>query len=94
MRAQLIIMVLVAVVLILVTVQNPNPVSLQFLSWETRQVPQIVIILVSLLSGIIISTFLGLIKQSRLKERIRRLEEEIEELKQPPVVPSDEESED
>lgn len=80
MRIQLIVMLLVALVLILVTVQNPNPVSLQFLNWQSRGTPQIVIILVSLLVGAVLSTVLGLAKQSKLKEEIRRLEGEMEQL--------------
>ena len=94
MHRQLIIILLVALVLILVTVQNPNPVSVQFLSWEAQQVPVIIIILISLLVGVIGSSILGLIKQSKLKEKIRRLEREIEELKHPPVVSQDEDLED
>ena len=90
MHRQLIIILLVALVLVLVTVQNPNPVSVQFLSWEAQQVPVIIIILISLLVGVIISSVLGLIKQSKLKEKIRRLQREIEELKYPPVVSPDE----
>ncbi len=79
MRIQLIVMLLVAVVLVLMTIQNPNPVSLQFLSWETRGTPQIVVILVSLLAGGILATVMGMAKQSRLKETIRHLEEELED---------------
>jgi uncharacterized integral membrane protein len=94
MQRQLILMLLVALGLILLTVQNPNPVTLQFLSWEAQQVPLIVIILISLLAGIIVSTVLGLIKQSKLKETLRRLQTEIEELKHPPVVSQDERPED
>jgi len=93
MHRQLIIILLVALVLILMTVQNPNPVSVQFLSWEAQQVPVIIIILISLLAGVIISTVLGLIKQSKLKDKVRRLQREIEELKYPPVVSSDEDEE-
>ncbi len=93
MQRQLVIILLVALVLILLTVQNPNPVPLQFLSWETQQVPLIIVILISLLVGIIISSVLGLVKQSKLKERIRRLEREMEELKEPPVVSHDEDEE-
>jgi uncharacterized integral membrane protein len=93
MHRQLIIILLVALVLVLMTVQNPNPVSVQFLSWEAQQVPLIIIILISLLVGIIISTVLGLIKQSKLKDKIRRLQREIEELKYPPVVSPDEDEE-
>ena len=80
MRTQLIVIMLVAVVLILMTIQNPNPVSLQFLSWETRGIPQIVVILVSVMAGMVLSTVLGLTRQVKLKERIRRLEQDIEDL--------------
>jgi uncharacterized integral membrane protein len=75
------------------TVQNPNPVSVQFLSWQAEQVPVIIVILISLLVGVIISTFLGLMKQSKLKDKIRRLEQEIEDLQFPPVLPPDEDKE-
>ena len=93
MHRQLIIILLVALVLILMTVQNPNPVSVQFLSWEAQQVPLIIIILNSLLVGIIISSVLSLVKQSKLKDKIRRLQREIEELKYPPVVSPEEDEE-
>ncbi|MHC4396161.1 MAG: LapA family protein [Planctomycetota bacterium] len=93
MQRQLVVILLVALVLVLLTVQNPNPVPLQFLSWEAPQVPLIVVILISLLVGVIISSILSLIKQSRLKEKIRRLQREIEELKYPPVVSPDQEEE-
>ncbi|MFQ5772671.1 MAG: LapA family protein [bacterium] len=93
MPRQLIIILLVALVLVLMTVQNPNPVSVQFLSWEAQQVPVIIIILISLLAGVIISSILGLIKQSKLKDKIRRQQREIEDLKYPPVVSPDEDEE-
>ena len=93
MPRQLIIILLVALVLVLMTVQNPNPVSVQFLSWEAQQVPVIIIILISLLAGVIISSVLGLIKQSKLKDKIRRLQREIEDLKYPPVVSPEEDEE-
>ncbi len=91
MRIQLIIMLLVALILILMTVQNPNPVSLRFLSWQARQIPLIVIILISLMVGIIISSVIGLIKQSKLKERIRNLQREVEDLKLSPSASSHDE---
>lgn len=90
MPRQLIIILLVALVLILMTVQNPNPVSIQFLSWQSQQVPVIIVILISLLVGVIISAALGLVKQSKFKDKIRRLEQEIEDLKYPPVMSQDE----
>lgn len=90
MQSQLIIVLLVALALILVTVQNPNPVALQFLSWEAQQVPLIIVILISLLVGMVISTVLSLIKQSKLKEQIRRLQSQLDQLQSPPVAAHEE----
>ena len=90
MQFQLIVMLLVALVLILVTLQNPNPVTLQFLSWDAEGVPLIVIILISLMAGVIISSILGLLKQTKLKDKIRSLQREIDELKYPPLAVEDE----
>ena len=89
MSRHLIITLLVALALVVLTVQNPNPVSVQFLSWEAQQVPVIVIVLISLSSGVIISSVLGLIKQSKLKNKIRQQQRIIEDLKQPPPVSPD-----
>ena len=82
MRAQLIIMLIIALVLILVTAQNPNQVPLQFLSWKARQVPLVVIILVSLLVGMITAGVIGLVNQAKLKERVRGLERELDEARE------------
>ena len=90
MKFQLIVILLVALVLILVTVQNPNPVTLQFLSWDAEGIPLIVVILISLMAGIIISSILSLIKQAKLKDKIRSLQREIEDLKHPPLASEEE----
>jgi uncharacterized integral membrane protein len=89
MQFQLIVILLVALVLILVTVQNPNPVTLQFLSWDAEGVPLIIVILISLMAGIIMSSILSLVKQAKLKDKIRSLQREIEELKYPSLEPDD-----
>ena len=90
MQFQLIVILLVAMVLILVTVQNPNPVTLQFLSFDAEGIPLIVVILISLMAGIIMSSILSLLKQAKLKDKIRSLQREIEELKSPSLVTEEE----
>ncbi len=90
MQFQLIVILLVALVLILLTVQNPNPVTLQFLSWDAESVPLIVIILISLMAGIIMSSILSLLKQAKLKDKIRSLQRDLEDLKSPPLVSEEE----
>jgi len=90
MQFQLIVILLVALVLILLTVQNPNPVTLQFLSWDAESVPLIVVILISLMAGIIMSSILSLVKQAKLKEKIRSLQRDLEDMKSPPLVSEEE----
>jgi len=90
MQFQLIVILLVALVLILLTVQNPNPVTLQFLSWDAESVPLIVVILISLMAGIIMSSILSLLKQAKLKDKIRSLQRDLEDLKSPPLVSEEE----
>jgi uncharacterized integral membrane protein len=86
-QVQLILILLVALALIMVTVQNPNPVSLQFLSWQAHQIPLIIIMLISLLGGVVIASLLSVRKQSRLKGRIRQLEDQLDELRKSPPGP-------
>jgi uncharacterized integral membrane protein len=94
MQFQLIVILLVALVLILLTVQNPNPVTLQFLSWDAESVPLIVVILISLMAGIIMSSILSLLKQAKLKGKIRSLQREIDELKYPSLASENRSEED
>ncbi len=94
MQIQLIVTLLIALVLIVLTIQNPNPVPLQFMSWSSGQgVPLIIVILVSLLAGVIASALLGLKKQLKSRDAIRRLQREVDELRQPPVTAEDDELE-
>jgi len=86
MQFQLIVILLVALVLILVTVQNPNPVTLQFLSWDAEGIPLIVIILISLMAGIIMSSILSLLKQAKLKDKIRSLQKKIDQMEYPSLA--------
>ena len=94
MQFQLIVILLVALVLILLTVQNPNPVTLQFLSWDADNIPLIVIILISLMAGIIMSSILSLLKQAKLKGKIRSLQREIDELRYPSLASENRSEED
>jgi len=59
---------------------------LQFLSWAAEGIPVIVVILISLMAGIIMSSILSLLKQAKMKDKIRSLQREIEELKYPSLA--------
>lgn len=82
MKLQFIIILLATMALILLGVQNPNPIQLQFLSWQTGQVSQSKIIIISVITGIIISTFFSISEHLKLKSEIQRLEKKLNKLKQ------------
>ena len=95
MQVQLIVTMLIALVLIVLTIQNPNPVPLQFMSWSSNQgIPLIVLMLVSALVGVIASAVLGLKKQLQQRDKIRDLQREVDELRQPPLMADDDMLED
>ncbi len=90
MQLQLIFIIIMALLLTVFTFQNPYPVQMKFMGWQSSQIPVIIIVLISFLIGVIISTILGLRRSGKLKKEIRRLKIEVDELKIPPIG-SDEE---
>ncbi|MBF0499277.1 MAG: LapA family protein [Candidatus Riflebacteria bacterium] len=83
MHPQLIISLLGSVILILLTLQNPNPVQVRLLGWESEPIPLIVIVIISFLGGIIVASILSLRRQRRMRLKISQLENELEDSKKP-----------
>jgi len=90
MQLQLIFIIIMALLLTVFTFQNPYPVQMKFMGWQSSQIPVIIIVLISFLIGVIISTILGLRRSGKLKKEIRRLKIEVDELKIPPIGPDEE----
>jgi uncharacterized integral membrane protein len=74
-----------SLLLVVFTFQNPYPVQMKFMGWQTGQVPVIIIVLISILTGLIISLVLGFKQISDLKKTVRRQKREIEELRMLPI---------
>jgi len=85
MQLQLIFIVIMSLLLVVFTFQNPYPVQMKFMGWQTGQVPVIIIVLISILTGLIISLVLGFKQISDLKKTVRRQKREIEELRMLPI---------
>lgn len=91
MQWQLVVSLIGALVLIVFTFQNPSPVQMRFMGWESGHIPLPITIMLSVLAGTVGSLLLGMKRTKELKNRIRRLETELDELKRPPISPDDEE---
>ena len=68
MQLQLVFILVMALLLVIFTFQNPYPVQMRFMGWQSEQIPVIVIVLISVLIGVIISLIMGLQKQNKLKK--------------------------
>lgn len=85
------VILLIAVVVILLStfgIQNPNPVTVRFLQWQSDAVPIYAVMLVSVLLGMLINTLIGLPGRIQRQLELRRLrhsttaqEKEIADLK-------------
>lgn len=83
MQLQLIFLLVMALILLVFTFQNPYPVKMHFMGWQTEQVPMIIVVIISVLVGVLISLLLGIKRTKELKRNIRQLQKEIDELKMP-----------
>ena len=81
MQIQLIFILVMALMLAVFTFQNPYPVQMKFMGWQSGQVPIIIIVIIALLAGIVVSLLLNLKQTSELKKLVRRQQKEINDSK-------------
>lgn len=91
MQWRLIVSLVIALIVIIFTFQNPAPVQMRFMAWQSGHIPFPVTIMISMLIGAVGSLILGIKQMGKLKKKIRRLEAEIEDLRTPPISADDEE---
>ncbi len=91
MQWRLIVALAVAMVLIVFTFQNPATHQMQFMGWQTGHIPLPITILISALIGAAASLLLGIRQTRRMRQRIRNLETELDDLTTPPIAPDDDE---
>jgi uncharacterized integral membrane protein len=68
-------------------VQNPDPVSMNFLNWQTVQMPLSLLLLLAVALGIVVASISAFATQIQLKLKIRRLEHQIAKLSALPPPP-------
>jgi len=91
MQMQLLFILIMSLLLMVFTFQNPYPVQMRFMGWQSGQVPLIMVILISVIVGVVGSLLLGLKQARELKRNIRQLRVELDELKTPPVSSEEDE---
>ncbi len=90
MQMQLLFILIMALLLMVFTFQNPYPVQMRFMGWQSGQVPLIMVILISVIVGVVGSLLLGLKQAKELKRTVHQLKDELDELKTPPVKSEEE----
>ncbi len=86
MRFALILSLLVAIIAVVFAFQNPEPASVEFLTFQSVEVPLALVIIVSLLAGVILGSLFSVPTRIRSRSRIKALEKRIAELGAGPVV--------
>ncbi len=76
----LVIVVLMVVLLSTFGIQNPFPVTLRFLGFQTGRVPLYILVLISTTIGFLLSVLLSLAGRIQHRLEVRRLEQRVGEL--------------
>ncbi len=84
MRFALILSLLVAIVAVVFAFQNPDPVDVGFLTFQSVPVPLALVIIVSLLVGVLLGSLGALPSRLRSRGRVKTLEKRIAELETAP----------
>jgi uncharacterized integral membrane protein len=89
----LILLILFAFLIVTFSLENTTPVHLQYYQFFNIIVPTYMLLFMSLLAGIIITGFLGIIERFRLNRTISRLNRTIRDLRKemrtnepPPII--------
>jgi lipopolysaccharide assembly protein A len=78
---------LVGAAALVFAVQNPGPVSINFLNWQTVEMPLSLLLLLAVALGIVVASISAFATQIQLKLKIRRLEHQIAKLSTLPAKP-------
>ena len=80
-------MALIGAAAVVFAVQNPTPVAVSFLIWQSGGLPLSLVILLSAVAGVVLASVAGLAQQIRLRLRIRQLEARVAQLSAPVAAP-------
>ena len=69
-----------AIAIAIFALQNPDHVTIRFLTWQIERAPLAAVILVSGAAGAIIVSLIGFVQRWRLRSKIRQLEARVRSL--------------
>jgi uncharacterized integral membrane protein len=92
-RVLLVVVIVLALLIAIFGVQNPQTVNIRFLGWQSGRVPLYVVILLSTLTGVILSSLLGVrgvvghrLQSRRQDKQIAELQQQLAERSRTPLV--------
>jgi len=62
------------------TVQNPDPVAIRFLDWQTGSFPLSFVLLLAIFLGVLVASISAFAQQIHLERKIRQLRHQVSEL--------------
>ena len=67
--------------------QNIDPVVIRFLGWRIEGAPLSLVILLSIIAGVVFASLLGVVRQWKMRSRIRQLETRLAQAQPTPEPP-------
>ena len=75
-----VLMALVGAAAAVFAVQNIDPVVIRFLAWRIEGTPVSLVIMLSIMVGVILTSMLSIVRQWKLRSKIRQLEARVAQL--------------
>ena len=75
-----VLMALVGAAAAIFAIQNIDPVVIRFLTWRIEGTPVSLVIMLSIMVGVILTSMLGIVRQWKLRSKIRQLEAKVAQL--------------
>jgi uncharacterized integral membrane protein len=60
--------------------QNIDPVVIRFLAWRKEGIPLSMVIMLSIMAGVVLTALVGVVRQWKLRSRIRQLENRLAQI--------------
>ena len=87
MAAIYLLMAVVGAAAAIFALQNIDPVVIRFLTWRIEGAPLSLVIMLSIIVGVVFTSLLGVVRQWKMRSRIRQLENRLAQVQAAPEPP-------
>jgi uncharacterized integral membrane protein len=83
-----VVMALIGAAIAVFALQNLDPVVIRFMTWRIEGAPLALVVLLSLITGTVLASLIGIVRSLKLRSRIRQLEHRLAQAQAQQVGPA------